>query len=253
MRARRISCNFPLVEHPCYRCQASIEEGITFCPHCGAPQIRVIPPEENVAGELPPQPSAPAGVTPQTYSVPPTPAWTQGGAPYVPQGTNIQWEVAWKGSLLAGVGAAILTAIPFVSIGCCLWMLGAGVLSVSMYRKRVPGILITPGMGMKLGALAGMFGFMVNAVLTVLSFALFRSSIDFRRAMQEQMEKQMANNPDPKAQAIVQHFMDWMSSPQGAATFVVLILLVLGVVFVVITAAGGALGASMSGRRREFR
>ncbi len=91
-------------------------------------------------------------------------------------------------------------------------MLGAGVLSVSMYRKHVPGTLITPGMGMKLGALAGVFGFMINAVLTVLSFVVFRSSADFRRAMQEQMEKQMANNPDPKAQAIVHQFMDWMSS-----------------------------------------
>jgi hypothetical protein len=183
----------------------------------------------------------------------PGPGWTQGGAPYAPQGSAIQWDLAWKGALLAGVGAAVLTAIPFVSIGCCLWMLGAGVLSVAMYRKQVPGTLITPGMGMKLGALAGVFGFMVNAVVTVLSFALFRSNSDFRRAMQEQMEKQMANNPDPKAQAMVQHFMDWMSSPQGAATFVVLILIVLGVVFIVITAAGGALGASMSGRRREFR
>jgi len=63
----------------------------------------------------------------------------------------------------------------------------------------------------------------------------------------------LANNPDPKAQAMVQHFMDWMSTPQGAATLVVLVLIVLGVVFVVITAAGGALGASMSGSRREFR
>ena len=169
------------------------------------------------------QPSAPREVPPAAYSVGPGPGWTQSGAPYAPQGSAIQWDLAWKGALLAGVGAAILTAIPFVSIGCCLWMLGAGVLSVAMYRKQVPGTLVTPGMGMKLGALAGVFGFMVNAVVTVLSFALFRSNSDFRRAMQEQMEKQMANNPDPKAQAIVQHFMDWMSSPQGAATFVVLI------------------------------
>lgn len=201
----------------------------------------------------PPLPAAPTGVTPPAYSGAPAPGWTQGGAPYAPQGNAIQWDLAWKGALLAGVGAAILTAIPFVSIGCCLWMLGAGVLAVSMYRKRVPGVLVTPGMGMKIGALAGVFGFMLNAVLTVVSFVLFRSNTDFRRAMQEQMEKQMANNPDPKAQAIVQHFMDWMSSPQGAATLVVLILVVLGVVFVVITAAGGALGASMSGSRREFR
>jgi hypothetical protein len=238
------------VEHPCYRCQASIEEGTTFCPHCGAPQIRVISPEDNTPL---PSPSPPAEVAPGSYSVPPTPGWTQGGAPFVPQTTAIQWELAWKGALLAGVGAAILTAIPFVSVGCCLWMLGAGVLSVSMYRKQLPGALITPGMGMKLGALAGIFGFMINAVLTVLSFVVFRSSGEFRRAMREQLEKQMASNPDPKAQAIVHQFMDWMSTPQGAATFVVLMLLVLGVVFIVITAAGGALGASMAGRRREFR
>lgn len=198
-------------------------------------------------------PSAPREVPPAAYSVGPGPGWTQGGAPYAPLGSAIQWDLAWKGALLAGVGAAVLTAIPFVSIGCCLWMLGAGVLSVAMYRKQVPGILVTPGMGLKIGALAGIFGFMINAVVTVLSFSLFRSNPDFRRAMQEQMDKQMANNPDPKVQAMVQHFMDWMSTPQGAATFVVLILLVLGVVFIVITAAGGALGASMSGSRRELR
>ncbi len=198
-------------------------------------------------------PSGPREGPPAAYSVGPGPGWTQGSAPYAPQGSAVQWDLAWKGALLAGVGAAILTAIPFVSLGCCLWMLGAGVLSVAMYRKRVPGILITPGMGMKLGALAGVFGFMINAVVTVLSFSLFRSNSDFRRALQEQMEKQMANNPDPKAQAMVQHFMDWMSTPQGAATLVVLVLVVLGVVFIVISAAGGALGASMSGSRREFR
>jgi hypothetical protein len=241
------------MEHPCYRCQASIEEGITFCPHCGAPQIRVVSPDENLPAAPPLPPPVPREVPPAGYSVGPGPGWTQGGAPYAPQRSAVQWDLAWKGALLTGVGAAILTAIPFVSIGCCLWMLGAGMLAVAMYRKQAPGTLITAGMGMKIGALAGMFGFMVNAVLTVMSFALFRSNNDFRRAMQEQMQRQMANNPDPKAQAIVQHFIDWMSSPQGAATFVVLILLVLGVVFIAITAAGGALGASMSGSRRELR
>ena len=132
-------------------------------------------------------------------------------------------------------------------------MLAAGAFSVWMYQKQVPGVLITPGMGMRLGALAGVLGFMINAVMTVASFVLFRSNADFRRAMQEQMDKQLAGNPDPKAQEIVRRLMDWMNSPQGAATLVVLILIVLAVVFVVVTAAGGALGASMFGRRREFR
>jgi hypothetical protein len=106
---------------------------------------------------------------------------------------------------------------------------------------------------MKIGALAGVFGFVINAVVTTLSFVFVRSNTDFRRALQEQMEKQMAGNSDPKAQEIMQRMVDWMGTPQGAATLIVLVLVVLAVVFVLFTAAGGALGASMFGRRREFR
>jgi hypothetical protein len=174
--------------------------------------------------------------------------------PYSPQPAAIQWDLAWRGALLCGVGAAILSAIPYVSVGCCLWILGAGALSVSLYQKRLPGTLITPGMGMRLGALAGAFGFVVHAIVTTASFVTLRSSGDFRKAMEDQMQKQMASNSDPKVQAMMQQMFDWMSSPQGAATLIVVALLFMGIVFVVFSAAGGALGASMfRGGRREFR
>jgi len=71
--------------------------------------------------------------------------------------------------------------------------------------------------------------------------------------MEQQMQKQMASNPDPKVQEMMQHLLDWMATPQGAATMIVLFLLIMGVMFVLFTAAGGALGASMFRRRREFR
>jgi len=151
------------------------------------------------------------------------------------------------------VGAALLTAIPIVSVGCCLWMLGAGALSVSLYQKRMPETLITPGMGMKLGALAGLFGFMVNSVVSTVSFLTLRSRGDFRHAMEQQMQKQMTANPDPKVQEMMQRMVEWMSTPQGAATLIVLFLLIMGAIFVLFTAAGGALGASMFRQRREFR
>jgi hypothetical protein len=155
--------------------------------------------------------------------------------------------------LLCGVGAAVLTAIPVVSLGCCLWMLGAGALSVSFYQKRVPDTVITPGMGMKLGALAGVFAFVVNAMLSTISFLGLRASGGFRHAMEEQMQKQMASNPDPKVQEMMQRMFGWMNTPQGAATLIVFFLLIMAAVFVIFTGAGGALGASMFGRRREFR
>src|SRR5580658_8494432 len=89
---------------------------------------------------------------------PAPPAWNMGSMPASLQPGAIRWDLAWKGALLCGVGAAILSAIPIVSLGCCLWMLGAGALAVMLYQRQVPGTLITPGMGMRLGALAGVFG-----------------------------------------------------------------------------------------------
>jgi hypothetical protein len=185
-------------------------------------------------------------------SIPQSTVWPQRDAVYPGQPAAIHWELAWKGALLCGIGAAILSAVPIVSVGCCLWMLGAGVLAVSLYRKQAPDVLITPGMGMKIGALAGAFGFIVNAVVTTVSFVALRSTGDFRHAMQEQMQKQTATNTDPKVQEMMQRMLDWMTTPQGAATLIVSVLIVMAMVFVLITAAGGALGASMSGRRREF-
>lgn len=248
LRRERICCKFRLVEHPCYRCQASIEEGTAFCPHCGAPQIRVVLPEA-ASESINIDPSSP------DQQVVPASGWNQSSAPYAvqPAAGVIQWELAWKGALLAGAAAAVLTAIPIVAIGCCLWMLGAGAMSVALYQRQVPGTYITPGMGMKLGALAGTFGFIINACVTIASFLLFRGSPDFRNAMQEQMQKSMARNPDPKVQQMMQQMMEFISSPQGLATLMVVTLLVLAVMFLLFTGAGGALGASMFGRRRELR
>ena len=198
-----------------------------------------------------PPPVTPGG-PPEFSPTQPTP-WSPGATPYPPLPGAIQWDLAWRGALLAGAGAAILSAIPIVSLGCCLWTLGAGAVSVGLYQRRVPGPLITPGMGMKLGALAGVFAFVIHAIVNTVSFVAFRSSSEFRRALQEQMDKQLANSPDPRAQQIMRQMFDWINTPQGMATFMVLILVLLAVMFVVFTAAGGALGASMFGRRREFR
>ena len=159
--------------------------------------------------------------------------------------------MALKGALLSGLGAAVLTAMPVMGLGCCLWLLGAGALAVWLYQRRVPGTIVTPGMGMRIGAVAGAIGYVATTIWTVLRFA--SNSQEFRTAMQEQMDKSLATNPDPRAQEIMRQFMGNLNTPQGLATFFVLILAIMGVVFVIFSAAGGALGASMFARRRDFR
>jgi hypothetical protein len=224
------------VDHLCYKCQTSIDETLPFCPHCGAPQIRVATPESD-QGE-----SRVPSQTPLAQAAPPV--WTSVSA-Y--QARSVQWEFAWKGALLTGLLAAVLTALPYVGFGCCLWMLGTGALAVGLYQRRVPGAYITPGMGMRIGALSGATAFLVTAFWNVLQFA--RNSQEFRSVFIEQMEKTISANQDPRTQEVMRQFMNNLNTPEGLATFFVIILVVMAVVFVFFSAAGGAFGASMFGRR----
>ena len=153
---------------------------------------------------------------------------------------------------MVGVGAGLLSSIPYISLGCCLWLLGAGALSVTLYQRQVPGTVITPGMGVRLGGLAGVFAFLLNAVMSTLQFLVFHAS-DFRQQMQEQMQKALERNPDPEVQKMAQQLMDRLNTPEGAAALFVLMLAIVAVAFLLFTAAGGALGASMFPRRKDFR
>ncbi len=230
------------MEHPCYKCQTSIDESLPFCPHCGAPQIRVALPDE----EAPQQLSSDA----PTQVIPPA-GWTPGTPQYVPQTAAIQWDLAWKGAFLSGLIAALLTVAPVISVGCCLWMLGSGALAVFLYQRRAPGALITSGIGMRVGAVSGIVGFVASTIWNVFRFAA--NSGEFHTALQEQMDKSIASNPDPRSQEILRQFMNTLNTPQGLATFFVFMLVIMAIVFVVFSAAGGALGASMFARRRSVR
>ncbi|HVP54531.1 MAG TPA: hypothetical protein VMU45_05990 [Candidatus Eisenbacteria bacterium] len=230
------------MEHPCYKCQTSIDESLPFCPHCGAPQIRVASSDDDASQPVPLASEA----TPQ---VGPPAGWTVAPPVYHPYA--IQWELAWKGALLSGLIAAVLTAVPVVGLGCCLWLLGAGALAVALYQRRIPSAIVTPGMGMRIGAVAGAIGFVATTIWSVFRFAT--SSQEFRSAMQEQMEKSIASNPDPRAQDIMRQFMNTLNTPEGLATFFVIVIVIMAIVFVVLGAAGGAIGASMFARRRNLR
>ncbi len=132
-------------------------------------------------------------------------------------------------------------------------MLAGGALTARLYLRREPGVTVTTGMGMRPGALAGVFGFLANAVTSLVSFVALRNTGNFRSAMEEQMQSQMAGNTDPRVQQMMHNLFDDMRPPQGAATMIAIFLLIFGAVFVLLSAAGGALGASIFGPRRQRR
>jgi hypothetical protein len=71
-----------------------------------------------------------------------------------------------KAAVIGGVVAGVLSGLPIVS-GCCfLWAIGGGFLAIFMYMKNAPGPM-EMGDAAKLGAVAGVVGAIISAVLGV--------------------------------------------------------------------------------------
>ena len=210
------------MEHACYQCNTPVEDGTTFCPHCGAAQIRVASEDVRQSGE-------PAEVLAQSRPV---------------ASAGIQWSQALPAAALAGLIAAGLMFI-LVKTGV-LWMIAAGILAVLLYRRRNPGGTLSPGMGARLGAVSGVLGFGIFALFTAVEILVFHSGGQLRAALLEAIEQSALRASDPQAQQYVTYF----KSPPGLALFMALMLVVMFFIFLILASLGGSLAASLL-RRRE--
>jgi hypothetical protein len=212
------------VEHACYRCGATVEEGVAFCPHCNAPLIRVSVPEV-----LPPpligdnRPLDPASYRPY------------------PSLGKIQWSRALPVVLPAGLLAAILMMLPAGILGPIV----AGAIAVAMYRRRTPEFPVTAGMGWRLGAATGVVGSVIVVVLLALQMALFPGG-QFRETMVNAVRQAAERNTDPQAQQVV----EYLKSPAGIMTTLIFGLIVVAVFCVILSSIGGAIGAAWFGKKK---
>jgi hypothetical protein len=206
-----------------------MEEGIAFCPQCNAPQIRVAVQEMAV-------PPPVAEDHPQADSAP---------YPNDAQSTSIDWPQAFSAVAWAGLIAALALMIPLG--GFILATLAAGALSVLLYRRRRPNTNFTAGMGARLGALSGVMGFGIAAVLLAVSTLLFHTGGELRGLLLDALQQQAARNPTPEAQQVVQFF----KTPQGLAVILVAGLVMMFIAVLIFSSIGGALGASLLRRKHK--
>jgi hypothetical protein len=94
------------MEHQCHKCSQPVEDGIPFCSHCGAPQIRVMVAEPTAA--------EPAGDRPLS-----TPLILQAAQGAALISVPTRWSQTLRPCALAAViaiGLAMLNLNPFVLI-----------------------------------------------------------------------------------------------------------------------------------------
>lgn len=211
------------MEHPCYKCGASVEDGIPFCPQCNAPQIRV-------GGT---QSLDPAG-TPTEIPIP------QFGSRLAPPPVNLVWSQALRSSAMALVATffIILLGVP-----AGLGILAAGFLSVVLYRRSCPLDHLSPGIGARLGALSGALGFGALAAVLAL-MAAFRPG-QIRTSLLNAVQEYAARNPDPRMQQVLELF----KTPEGLAVMLALGLAMTFAAFLILSSLGGVIGAVLLRRK----
>jgi len=120
-----------------------------------------------------------------------------------------------------------------------------GAVSVALYKRRHPAALqMRAAEGGKLGALAGLFGYLLFALAVLISFVLYSGQL------QQEITKRMREMPapDPANQQVYQQLAEKLSTPEGLAFMVTFALAILFVFFLVLGAAGGAIGATLMHR-----
>jgi hypothetical protein len=219
------------MEQSCYKCRQVVEEGIPFCPHCSAPQIRVVIADPALS------PAFAAAAASQESTVLPA-------SETVPMlALPMQWSQALRpcalAALVASVAMILKLVVPLIAV------VGAGFFAVALYRRNNPGVLVRASAGARLGVLCGFLCSAVTAVLGALRVAALHEGEQIRRTMLELVQQNAPRYSDPQYQPA----LEFLRSPAGLVFMMVFLLLAAFLIFLILGALGGALGGAILGHR----
>lgn len=220
------------MENPCYKCGQAVEERIPFCPHCGAPQIRVVI----------------AQPTPVTAALEGAAAST--GSTSIPASQTVpvlavpmQWSQTVRPSAVAALIAAIAMVLKLVVP--LIAVVGGGFLAVTLYRRQNPEAAIGAGAGARLGALCGVFCFAITTILGSLRVLILHEAGAIRTAMLDAVQHSATIYSDPQ----FQQTLDFFRSQTGMVLMMASLLVFMFLIFLLLATLGGALGGATLNRR----
>ena len=198
-------------------CGAQLPPDARFCHKCGKPQRdepAAQPAPEQAAADIPPFSPVPAAI-------------------------DFRNPVAVRVGFLAALLANLLNALPYLILGCPLWLLAAGFLCVYLYNRRT-GQSLSVRSGARMGWITGVFSFVIFTVFFTFSFIMaVRSGTLVNREQLSQI---------PFLQGNLDQVIELMQSPVGLTLNLTFSLIILFVLFILFATAGGALAARVLGK-----
>jgi len=146
-------------------------------------------------------------------------------------------------ALIAGGVAGVLTAVPFLSCLCCLWIIGGAVLGARLLSRKTDANL-TAGDGAITGALTGIAAAVVVTFLFELT-PLGRISTDFFLKV---IERWAATSGQTIPQ--IQDLKQLQTRTGFSLPGMVIDLLLSSAAFALLGVLGGVIGVSLFGRKR---
>ena len=145
-------------------------------------------------------------------------------------------QAAVRSALNAGAIAAVLCLLPW---GFIVAMPMAGYFGVRLYRHRSLAQELSPRAGFRIGALSGLFGFLIFTVLAVVVTLAAQAEDKLRTAIIDAVQRAQALYPDHRLQ-----WFDYFTTPHGMVVYVILSAVFSWVAFVLLSGVGGAVSAS---------
>jgi hypothetical protein len=215
------------VDHRCYQCGATVQDGVAFCVQCNAPQIRVALAEPSLPGDEGEEIRA-AG---SSYAA-------------VTSSSRFEWAQALPSAFLGLLLASVLSLI--LRGALALGMLAAGFLSVYFYHRRNPLIGLTVGLGARLGAISGALGFGILGIVSAVATFVSHSVAEIRLIMLKAVQEYVSRNADPQMQQVLEFY----NSRQGFILMLVLGSIMMLILFLALSSMGGIIGAAVLRRRK---
>jgi hypothetical protein len=203
-------------------CGAQLPPDARFCHKCGKPQRD----EPLMVEDLPPLPP-PVAIPPPIDLAAPQPINFHNGQAV---------RIGLQAGTLAFLCSVIFGQLPLPQAFALIWLVAGGFFAVYLYKRRT-GQRISILNGAHLGWICGIFGFVIVSVMLTIAAITFAEPSTVS-AMREQMKTRGV--PDASVNQMIEVF----KSPTGIARA----LLVSFVLFTVLPAFGGAVGAKLLDR-----